>query len=97
MGKVIFNNLHPSAITFPLGLFNWGAVNLTTYRRGPTSQGNIACSKRDFERIFPEVWYTTDKFMNLYNPVGGRQLRCLDFPEAYEAASRKNRINRRES
>lgn len=74
MGEVIFNNLHPSAITFPLGLLNWSAVNLTTYRRGPTSQGNTACSKRDFERIFPEVWYTMDKFMNLYNPVAGSQV-----------------------
>lgn len=67
-------NLRPSANMLSLDLFYKSAVNHTTYWRGLTSKRKIACSKRDFERIFLEVWYTMDKLMNLYNPGVGSQI-----------------------
>jgi group II intron reverse transcriptase/maturase len=67
-------SMHSPASTFPLSFFSKSAVNHITYPRGLTSQGTTACNKREIERIFPEVRYTMDKLMNLYNPTAGSEV-----------------------
>jgi hypothetical protein len=39
-------------------------VNHTTYQRGPTSQGNIACGKRKLERVSSQIEFTMDRITN---------------------------------
>lgn len=67
---------HANRVIIPISIYVstclcWCAVNHITYRKGLTLQGNIACNKRGFVRIFPEVKYTMDKIMNLCNFVVG--------------------------
>lgn len=73
MGKIIYS-LYPSVNTLSLNFNIKSTVNHTTYLRGLTSKGTIACSKREIERIFSEVWCSMDKIMNLYNPVAGSKV-----------------------
>ena len=59
------------AFMFPLSFFSKSAVNHITYLKRLTLRGKTACNKKEVERIFPEVRYTMDKLMNLYNPMAG--------------------------
>lgn len=53
---------------------NFLVVNHSTYRRGLTSKGNIACTKRSNERVSIEIKIHMDKIMNLYKSAAGSEI-----------------------
>lgn len=61
--------MYSPAFTFPLSFLSKSAVNLITYLKELILQGTTAFNKRGIEKLFPEVWYTMDKLINLLNPM----------------------------
>lgn len=49
-------------------------VNHSTYPKGPTLKGNIACRERGSERVIPQGKKAMARITNLYNRVGGSEV-----------------------